>query len=41
MLIAVGELALLRLEAAVEEISTDTGSWHRVYIGPLEPVRDG
>jgi cell division protein FtsN len=31
-----GELALLGLEAAVEEISTDTGSWHRVYIGPFE-----
>ena len=31
-----GELALLGLEAAVEEISTDTGRWHRVYIGPFE-----
>jgi cell division protein FtsN len=31
-----GELALLGLEAAVEEISTDTGSWHRVYIGPFD-----
>lgn len=31
-----GELALLGLEAAVEEISTDTGAWHRVYIGPFE-----
>ena len=31
-----GELALLGLEAAVEEISTDTGSWHRVYVGPFE-----
>ena len=31
-----GELALLGLEAAVEEINTDTGSWHRVYIGPFE-----
>ena len=31
-----GELALLGLEAAVEEISTGTGNWHRVYIGPFE-----
>ena len=31
-----GELALLGLEAAVEEITTDTGTWHRVYIGPFE-----
>jgi len=31
-----GELALLGLEAAVEEINTDTGNWHRVYIGPFE-----
>ena len=34
-----GELALLGLEAAVEEISTDTGSWHRVYIGLLRAGR--
>lgn len=31
-----GELALLGLEASVEEISTDTGRWYRLYIGPFE-----
>ncbi len=31
-----GELALLGLEASVEEIDTDTGKWHRVYIGPFK-----
>lgn len=31
-----GELALLGLESAVEASETDTGLWHRVYIGPFE-----
>jgi cell division protein FtsN len=31
-----GELALLGLEASIEQMDTDTGSWHRVYIGPFD-----
>ena len=30
-----GELALLGLESSIEQMNTDTGSWHRVYIGPF------
>lgn len=30
-----GELALLGLESSIEKMDTDTGSWHRVYIGPF------
>jgi cell division protein FtsN len=31
-----GELALLGLESSIEQMNTDTGSWHRVYIGPFD-----
>ncbi|RCL48268.1 MAG: sporulation protein [Halieaceae bacterium] len=31
-----GELALLGLESKIEEMKTDTGIWHRVYIGPFQ-----
>jgi cell division septation protein DedD len=31
-----GELALLGLESSIEQMKTDTGSWHRVYIGPFD-----
>ena len=31
-----GELALLGLESSIEQMDTDTGSWHRVYIGPFD-----
>lgn len=31
-----GELALLGLESSVEASETDTGLWHRVYIGPFD-----
>lgn len=31
-----GELALLGLEASIENITTDTGVWHRIYIGPFD-----
>ena len=31
-----GELALLGLESSIEQINVDTGSWHRVYIGPFD-----
>ena len=31
-----GELALLGLESSIEQMQTDTGSWHRVYIGPFD-----
>lgn len=30
-----GELAFLGLESSIEEMKTDTGVWHRVYIGPF------
>lgn len=31
-----GELALLGLESSIEQMETDTGRWHRVYIGPFD-----
>ena len=31
-----GELALQGLESSVEASETDTGLWHRVYIGPFD-----
>jgi cell division protein FtsN len=31
-----GELALLGLESSIEQMNNDTGSWHRVYIGPFD-----
>jgi hypothetical protein len=31
-----GELALLGLESSIEQMKNDTGSWHRVYIGPFD-----
>jgi cell division protein FtsN len=30
-----GELALLGLESSIEEMRVDSGSWHRIYIGPF------
>lgn len=31
-----GELALLGLESSIEQMETETGRWHRVYIGPFD-----
>lgn len=31
-----GELALLGLEATIEQIRNDNGVWYRVYLGPFE-----
>ena len=31
-----GELALLGLESSIEQMNTESGSWHRVYIGPFD-----
>ena len=35
-----GELALLGLEATVEAGDSDSGRWHRVYLGPFESRSD-